>query len=101
MTQQTSPTTARPSTLRTIALFLLPIILLVGVIALFLNTGGGLDLESPAPIENLTIERYHLERGTIELRVRNTGPAPLTVAQVIVNEGVMPFEVTPEKTIPR
>jgi len=101
MTQKTSSTTTRPSTLRTVALFLLPIILLAGVIALFLNTGGGLDLESPAPIENLTIERYYLERGNIELRVRNTGPGALTVAQVIVNEGIMPFEITPGKTIPR
>ncbi len=101
MTQQTSPPTTHPSKLRTFALFLLPIILLAGVIALFLNTGGGLELESPAPIENLTIERYRLERGNIELRVRNTGPASLTVAQVIVNEGVMPFEITPNKAIPR
>ncbi len=88
-------------TLRTFGLLLLPVILLAGVIALFLNTGGGLNLESPVPIEELTIERYHLERDHIELHVRNTGPQALTIAQVIINDAVMPFEVTPDSTIPR
>jgi len=101
MTEQTSPTTNTRFSLRTFGLILLPVILLAGVIALFLNTGGGLDLESPVPVEDLTIERYRLERGSIELQVRNTGPQTLTVAQVIINDAVMPFEVTPAGTIPR
>jgi zinc transporter, ZIP family len=87
--------------LRTIILFLIPIILLAGVIALFLSTGGGLDLESPVPVENLNIERYRLEPNHIELHVRNTGPEELTIASVIVNEAVMPFQVHPSPTIPR
>lgn len=101
MTDQISPTTKSRFTLRTFILLLIPIILLAGVIALFLRTGGGLDLNSPAPIENLTIEKYHLERGHIELHVQNNGPAPLTVAQLIINDAVMPFEVSPSATIPR
>ncbi|MBI5825955.1 MAG: ZIP family metal transporter [Chloroflexi bacterium] len=101
MTDQTSPTTKSRFTFQTFILLLLPIILLAGVIVLFLKTGGGLDLTSPAPIESLTIERYHLARGHIELNVQNTGPAELNIAQVIVNEAVMPFEVTPSATIPR
>jgi zinc transporter ZupT len=86
---------------RTFVLLLIPILLLAGVILLFLQTGGGLDLESPVPIEDLTIERYHLERGQIEFNVQNTGPDTLTIASVIVNEAVMPFEVTPSAEIPR
>jgi zinc transporter ZupT len=101
MTEQTSPTIKSRFNLRTLGLFLLPIILLAGVIILFLNTGGGLDLESPVPIEELTIERYHLERDHIELSVRNTGPQELTIAQVIINDAIMPFETTPDSTIPR
>lgn len=101
MTESTSPETKNRFTFRTLILFLLPIILLAGVIFVFLNTGGGLDLKSPAPIENLTIERYHLERGHIELHVQNTGPAELTIAQVIINDAVMPFEVSPNASIPR
>ena len=101
MTNQTSPETTIRFSFRTLILLLLPILLLVGVILLFLDTGGGLDLDSPAPIENLTIERYHLEHGHIELQVKNTGPETLTVAQVIINEAVMPFTVSPGAEIQR
>jgi zinc transporter ZupT len=86
---------------RTIILLLIPIILLAGVIALFLSTGGGLKLTSAAPVEDLDVERYVLKRGSIELQVRNTGPEELNIASVIINEAVMPFEVTPSSTIPR
>jgi ZIP family zinc transporter len=98
MTQSTDPTRF---TFRTFILLLLPIILLAGVIALFLSTGGGLDLESAAPVENLDIERYQLEQGMIELHVRNTGPEEITVAQIVVNEAIMPFTITPNTSIPR
>jgi ZIP family zinc transporter len=101
MTETTSQPTARRFTFQTLLLLLIPIILLVGVIALFLSTGGGLDLEAPVPVENLAIERYHLVRNMIELHVQNTGPEELTVATVIINEAVMPFTVEPSPTIPR
>ena len=99
MTQQPS----QPSrfTFRTLILLLIPIILLIGVIALFLSTGGGLDLQAAAPVEELTIERYTLERNEIELHVRNTGPEEINVAQVVINEAIMPFTITPNTTIPR
>ncbi len=101
MTDQPSVKTKSRFTLPTFILLLIPIILLAGVIFLFLQTGGGLDLNSPAPIEKLTIEKYYLEHGRIELHVQNSGPAPLTIAQIIINDAVMPFEVTPSATIPR
>jgi len=97
----TQNTTSTRFTFRTFILLLVPIILLVGVIFLFLNTGGGLDLKSPVPIENLNIERYNLEHNSIELEVRNTGPDELTIASVIINDAVMPFKVSPSTTIPR
>ncbi|MEW5939667.1 MAG: ZIP family metal transporter [Chloroflexota bacterium] len=101
MADPTQVQTKNRFTFRTLILLLLPIVLLAGVILLFLQTGGGLDLRSPAPIENLTIERYRLEPGRIELHVQNTGPETLTIASVIVNDAVMPFEVAPDATIPR
>ena len=101
MTQPTSQPTTNRFTFRTLILLLIPIILLAGVIALFLYTGGGLRLESPAPVENLDVEKYSLERNEIHLHVRNTGPQELTIASVIINEAVMPFSVTPAATIPR
>jgi zinc transporter ZupT len=85
----------------TAILLILPLILLGGVIALFLSTGGGLELASPAPIEALTVERTVLEPGRIEVIVRNSGPEELTIAQVSVNEAIWPFTVSPGPTIPR
>lgn len=99
MTQQTT----QPSrfNFRTLILLLVPVILLAGVIALFLFTGGGLDLQSAAPVEDLSIERYILKQNLIELHVRNTGPEELTIAQLAINEAIMPFTVTPDTSIPR
>jgi len=97
---QISSTSSRLN-VKTIALLLIPIILLGGVIALFLSTGGGLKLTSPAPVENLNLERYVLKRGSIDLQIQNTGPEEVKIASVIVNSAVMPFEVTPSSTISR
>jgi zinc transporter ZupT len=95
--------TPQPSrfTIRTVSLLLVPVILLAGVIALFLGTGGGLDFDSAAPVENLNIERYVLQRGSIDLYVRNTGPDEITLAQVVINSAVMPFSVEPAPSLPR
>ena len=101
MTQPTPQPAPRRFTFQTFSLLLIPIILLAGVIALFLSTGGGLRLDAPVPVENLDIERYSLRRNNIDLYVRNTGPEELTIASVIVNEAVMPFSVSPSPTIPR
>lgn len=85
----------------TAVLLLLPLILLGGVIILFLNTGGGLQLAAPAPVESLTVERTILEPGQIDIVVRNGSPDEVTIAQVVVNEGVRPFTISPSATIPR
>jgi zinc transporter, ZIP family len=101
MTQSTSQPTKKRFTFQTFSLLLIPIILLAGVIALFLTTGGGLNLDAAAPVENLTIERYTLEQNEITLHIRNTGPEQLTVASVIINDAVMPFTVSPSADVPR
>jgi zinc transporter, ZIP family len=101
MTQTAPQPVKKRFTFQTFLLLLVPIVLLAGVIGLFLSTGGGLDLESPVPVEDLTVERYHLERNVIELHIQNTGPEELTIASVIINEAVMPFTVSPSATIPR
>ena len=101
MTQSNSQPTTNRFTFRTLGLLLIPVILLAGVIVLFLSTGGGLDLESAAPVENLTIERYYLKPNEITLHVRNTGPEQLTIASIIINDAVMPFTVSPSVNIPR
>jgi zinc transporter, ZIP family len=98
-----NPSTPQTTSLgRTIGLMLVPVILLVGVIALFLYTNGaGLQVEPAAPIEALTFERTILRPGEFEFHVRNTGPEPLTLSQVIINDSVWQFQASPSPTIPR
>lgn len=98
----TTKTTTPNSTARTLSLFLVPVLLLIGVIALFLYTNGaGLVVEPAAPIEALSFERTVLRPGQIELEVRNTGPEPITLAQLIINDAVWPFTVEPGRTLAR
>jgi zinc transporter ZupT len=82
-------------------LLIVPLILLGGVIALFLTTGGGLQLSAPAPVEALTVERTVLKPGSIDVVVRNGSPEDVTIAQVIINDAVWPMTVSPSPTIPR
>src|SRR5574337_678716 len=81
---------------RTLALFLVPIILLAGIIALFLYTNGaGLNVEPAAPIESLQFERTILRPDRIEFRIQNTSPQEITVAQLIINDAVWPYAISP------
>ena len=97
------PSTERKSPdAKTLGLFLLPVILLIGVIALFLATNGaGLQVEPAAPIESLTFDQTLLRPGEIEFRVRNTSPQELTLTTVIVNDVIWPFSAEPGFTLPR
>jgi len=98
-------TTASPKKnigLNTVALFLVPIVLLAGVIALFVLTdGAGLKVDPAAPIETVQFERTILRPGAIELHLRNTSPHELTLAQVNINDAIWPFRVSPGPTVPR
>jgi zinc transporter ZupT len=71
------------------------------VIAVFLTGGATAELQSSVPIEALTLERYVLERGGIELHVRNSGPEDITISQVIINDAVWPHRIEPHSTISR
>lgn len=96
-----SPTKKQRINLTTAALLILPLVILGGVIWLFLTTGGGLELTSPAPVEALTIERTILRPGQIDIIVRNSGPEEVQIAQVIINDALSPFTVSSGQIIPR
>jgi zinc transporter ZupT len=51
------------------------------------------SLREVPPVESLSFERTVLRPGEIELRVRNDGPDPVTIAQVIVNDAYWAFDV--------
>ena len=81
-----------------------PLILLGGILFLFMQRGTGLNLTAPAPIENLEFERIVLRPGEIQAHVVNTGPEPVTVAQVQVgflSRASWEFTVSPDPTISR
>ena len=87
-----------------IASALLPLLMLGTVIFLLFQRGIGLQLTSPAPIENLEFERVVLRSGEIEAHVINTGPEALTLAQAQIgwtNRASWEFDAEPSPTIPR
>jgi zinc transporter ZupT len=79
----------------TLGLLLLPLLLLGAVIAAFALTSGGVNLAPPAPIQELAVERTVITPESFQLHVRNVGPQPLTLAQVIVNDAFWPASIEP------
>jgi zinc transporter, ZIP family len=78
---------------RTWSAGLLPLALIIAAVGLFAALGApGLGERRGPPVEELAIERTVLEPGVIELRLRNDGPDPVTVAQVMVNDAFAAFE---------
>jgi zinc transporter, ZIP family len=73
---------------------LAPLALLALAIGLFTALGApGLD-RTGVPVEELAVERTVLRPGEIELHVRNDGPDPVRVRQVIVNDAFASFSQT-------
>lgn len=83
---------------------LMPVLLLSAVLYLLFTRGTGLELTAPAPVEKIEFERVVLRPGQILAHVINTGPEPVTIAQVQVgwlSRASWQFEVAPEPTVPR
>jgi len=82
---------------------LAPLFLLAGLVFLALRTGPvGVLRDAFPPVEELTIERISLPApGMIEVRVRNGGPEPVTVAQVIVDDAVWTHSLDGSRVVDR
>jgi zinc transporter, ZIP family len=66
---------------------LVAVLLLGGALTgLALLAGTSLPDRTGPPVEQLAVERSVFTPGTIELTIRNTGPDPVQVAQVFVND---------------
>ena len=71
---------------------LVPLLLIVGGIALFAALDApGIGERLGPPAEELAVERTVLEPGIIELTVRNDGPDAVSVAQAVVNDAFAQF----------
>ncbi|HUG14324.1 MAG TPA: hypothetical protein VMM78_04825 [Thermomicrobiales bacterium] len=87
---------------RSIALGLLPLVLLAGVLALIVATDGGFGERTAPPIEELSVQRVTLpEPNVIELNVINDGPDPITISQVLVDDAYWQFELDGGRTLGR
>ncbi len=95
-------TSGSPARARAWLFFIIPIVVLVAVIALFVSTrGAGLNVEPAVPIETVQFGRTILRPGEIELHFRNTSPQPITISQVSINEATWPYLISPGRIIPR
>ena len=71
---------------------LVPLLLIIAAVGAFSALGGpGLGERTGPPAEELAVERTKLVPGAIELTVRNDGPDPVSVAQVVVNDAYANF----------
>lgn len=81
-----------------------PLVVLAAVIFAFvtLDPLSGLREDIP-PVEELTVERTVLESDPPEIvmTVRNGGPDPVTIVQVLVDEAYWNHTITPDRTIER
>ena len=74
---------------------LLAPVLLIAVLAVgFLALDPIGDLRSVPPAEAIAVERTVFRDDLVELQVRNDGPDPVTIAQVLVDDAYRPFEIT-------
>lgn len=77
------------------ALGTIPLLLIIAALAALLTVGGDtLGERLGPPAEEIAVERTVLRPGEIELTVRNTGPDPVTVAQMFVNDAYVDYSAT-------
>ncbi|MEK4486276.1 ZIP family metal transporter [Psychrobacillus sp. FSL H8-0484] len=80
---------------------LIPLLLLIAVVAWVMVNGAGIEKDPAAPIEVLNIERIKTTNNGFELSISNTGPESITLSQVIVDDSIWGFSVTPSATFKR
>lgn len=91
----------RPGAVRVVLAGVAPLIL-VGLMTWWFLTSGVAWLGlGQAPIEKLAIERVVFRPQEIVLSVRNEGPGPMSVGQVLVNDAIWDFSIAPGREIER
>jgi zinc transporter, ZIP family len=83
---------------------LLPIVALVGAVAIFASTGSSLlDLlgQSPPPADVLDVRRVELRPGEIDVKVTNPQRDEITIGSVTVDDAIVPYTLDGDPTIGR
>lgn len=86
-----------------VALAALPLVLLALLVAWIVRSGvpGLAERAGVPPLERVVFERVTLGPEGIVATVVNDGPAPVELAQVMVDEAYWAFEVRPRRTLSR
>lgn len=77
-----------------------PLVLLLALVAVFLLVNPIPSLRDVPPIEDVAVERTTFNDHEIVLELRNDGPDPVTISQVLVNEAYWDHEIS-ERTLGR
>lgn len=95
-------TSHRSSKLPNWVYVLMPLIA-IGAMLLIFVYGNPLSLFTAnlPPIEDLHFERILVVDGGFEVTLVNSGPDPVTVAQVLVDDAYWMYQISPSQTIPR
>ncbi len=80
---------------------LAPLVLLGALVWWFFNGGGSMIEREVPPIEEVSIRRVELSPGQIKLTIRNTGPMPVDMAVVTVDEAIWKAEFNPGRHLDR
>jgi len=78
-----------------------PLILLAGLIWWFFHGGSQLIERPVPPIEQISIRRVELKPGEFKLTIRNTGPLPVEMTLVTVDEAIWKAEFSPSRHLER
>src|SRR5215218_10278512 len=85
-----------------VLLGLLPLLGLGVLLAFIVLNGAGVGRQDAPPVEDLSVQRVALPTPyELVLSVRNGGPQPVTLSQVVVNDAIWDFEGEPGRKIPR
>jgi zinc transporter, ZIP family len=84
---------ARSVRLPTWVSWLGPLVLVGLLVAVFFVLEPTARVDEVAPVEDVAFERVVFEEGSIELQLRNDGPDPVTVAQVLINDAYWGFSI--------
>jgi zinc transporter, ZIP family len=72
---------------------LVPLALIAALVVIFLVTDPIGSLREVPPVEAIAVERTVMEPGEIELHIRNDGPDPVTIAQVLVDDAYWDYTI--------
>jgi zinc transporter, ZIP family len=100
--EATAPTNLRPPSRAWVLLSAIaPLLLLAGLIWWFFHGGSALIDRPVPPIEQISIRRAELKPGEFRLTIRNTGPMPVDMTLVTVDEAIWKAEFSPSRHLER